>query len=345
MEPERNKMSKGAFDISNHGKYTGETPVLFVVFSRPDTTAQVFQAIRKAKPKRFYVAADAPREGREDEYKRCMEVRELVQQVDWECETHYLFREENQGVAKGVSGAISWFFEQEEQGIILEDDCLPNQSFFAFCEEMLNYYKEDTRVMNITGSYFLQDFEVPLNESYFFSKLGHIWGWATWRRAWNHYSLIAEGYAELDEAGFLDHFWLKDQVPHAHEFMKQISLRKEASYTWDYQWDYTMFRQNGVAITPYTNLITNLGLENNQDSTHEFEKNDHLLVSNKEELAFPLKHPTHMIYNEQADDLTLKLTCGMDRMARMRLSMQKIVPAPVWEGMKQVYHKMKGGDT
>ena len=161
-----------------------QTAVLFLVFNRPDTTAQVFEAIRQAKPPRLYVAADGPREGREGEVERVDKVREISMAVDWPCEVKTLFREKNLGCKYAVSSAITWFFEQEEQGIILEDDCLPSQSFFWFCEELLNEYMYDQRIWQICGFSPLVN---KIKESYYLSKYSPIWGWASWRRAWSAY--------------------------------------------------------------------------------------------------------------------------------------------------------------
>jgi len=159
------------------------TAVLFLVFNRPETTFQVFEAIRKARPSRLYVAADGPRVDRDGELEKCSQVREISTAVDWPCELHTLFRDVNQGCKIAVSSAIIWFFEREEQGIILEDDCFPGLSFFLFCQEMLNYHRIDTRVWHVAGVYpFVAESEPP--NTYIFFEYNPIWCWTTWRRAW-----------------------------------------------------------------------------------------------------------------------------------------------------------------
>lgn len=160
--------------------------VLFLVFNRPDTTRQVLDSIRQARPPRLYVAADGAREDRPGERERCERVRGIATDVDWPCEVHTLFRARNLGCKTAVSGGISWFFEQEEEGIILEDDVLPDQSFFVFCEELLERYRHEAKVTMISGDYFHGNNHQP-TASYFFSRYTHIWGWASWRRAWQHY--------------------------------------------------------------------------------------------------------------------------------------------------------------
>ena len=164
-----------------------KTPVLFLVFNRPDTTKQVFEAIRQAQPPRLYIASDGHRSDREGEWEKVKTVRDyVVNNIDWDCEVKTLFREKNLGCRIAVSTAISWFFENEEQGIILEDDCFPDQSFFPFCEELLWKYQDDKRIMMITGTNSLGTWKSEL-QSYHFSIYGSIWGWATWKRAWNLY--------------------------------------------------------------------------------------------------------------------------------------------------------------
>ena len=163
--------------------YQTKSAVLFVVFNRPDTTKRVFEAIRLAKPKRLYITTDGPRPNMPDDVQLCKQTREIVSVVDWDCEVKTLFREENAGCKNGVSAAINWFFDHEEEGIILEDDCLPANSFFKFCDTLLEKYRYDTRVRHITGCN-LQFGKKWGDASYYFSNLTNGWGWASWRRAW-----------------------------------------------------------------------------------------------------------------------------------------------------------------
>ena len=165
-----------------------ETPVLFLIFNREDTTQKVFNVLRRQKPKYLYVAADGPRKNKEGEAEKCRRTRDIINQVDWDCELKTLFREENRGCKMAVSSAISWFFEQVEQGIILEDDCLPHPSFFPFCEELLIRYKDDDRIGHIGGNCFLPGL-IEDGLSYDFCSISHIWGWASWRRVWKNYDV------------------------------------------------------------------------------------------------------------------------------------------------------------
>jgi hypothetical protein len=169
-----------------------KSPILFLIFNRPDTTKAVFESIKSIKPLKLYIAADGARGNKLGEDLLVEETRAIIQSVDWECEVKTLFRKENLGCKVAVSSAIDWFFENEEQGIILEDDCLPDASFYGFCENLLDYYKNDERVFHISGNNF-QDGIIRGDGSYYFSKYNHSWGWATWRRVWKTYDVNMKG--------------------------------------------------------------------------------------------------------------------------------------------------------
>src|SRR5688500_1827095 len=182
--------------------------VLLVIFNRPDTTRLVFEAIRNARPRRLYVAADGPRPGVAADNANCQEARKIIDSVDWQCEVKTLFREKNLNCGVAPSSAFTWFFQHEEEGIILEDDCLPSQSFFWFCQELLERYRNDTRVMHIGGNNFLNGWQKDKDYSYYFSRSGHIWGWATWRRAWKHFDFDISLYEKLKQQDYFSNFFL-----------------------------------------------------------------------------------------------------------------------------------------
>ncbi|MDB2590741.1 nucleotide-diphospho-sugar transferase, partial [Candidatus Thioglobus sp.] len=213
------------------------TAVLFLVFNRLDTTRQVFEAIRQAKPPRLYVAADGARANKEGEADTVQAVRNyIMQNVDWECEVKTMFRERNLGCKMAVSGAIDWFFENEEMGIILEDDCLPSQSFFWYCEELLERYKNDMRIFLISGYNKQNSWKEETND-YFFSNLGGIWGWASWGRAWKHYDIEMSDIENFIESNnFVNIFGEKLGKIRQDIIYKSIIINKMD--TWDYQWAY-----------------------------------------------------------------------------------------------------------
>jgi hypothetical protein len=273
-----------------------KTPVLFLIFNRPDTTQRVFDAIRHAQPSRLFVAADGPREDRIGEAEKCEQVRSILTKVDWDCEVVTLFREKNLGCRKAVSSAIDWFFENVEEGIILEDDCLPSQSFFGYCQELLEYYRTDTRVMQICGSNLLKEWNRS-GYSYLFSNYGPIWGWASWRRAWKLYDVEMRLWPEIKEKKLYADFCQSDE-----EAIYRLDLYDKVYNchidTWDYQWGFAKMINQGLSVTPKNNLIANIGF--GVDSTHTSE--DSLLANvDLGELTFPLSHPQFVIRDKMYD--------------------------------------------
>ncbi|MCU0423036.1 MAG: hypothetical protein MUC81_09520 [Bacteroidia bacterium] len=243
-----------------------DIPILMLVFNRPNETKKVFTAVRAIKPSKLYVAADGARAHKINDPQLCAETRAIFDSIDWPCEVKTLYRENNLGCGPAVSSAITWFFEQEEMGIILEDDCLPHPDFFSFCETLLHYYKNDEQVMQICGSNFQQGIKRG-EASYYFSMFSYIWGWATWRRAWEKYDFELKNiksYKELNLENYTNHKGLIKYWQNTFMFSK-----KRAFNTWDYQWGLTILKSHGVCIVPNANLVSNIG--NTQDSTHSSE--------------------------------------------------------------------------
>lgn len=294
-----------------------QTPVLFLVFKRPDTTALVFEEIRKAQPKRLYVAADGPRNA--EEQTKCNAVREIVSHITWECEVKTLFREKNLGCKYAVSGAIDWFFEQEPEGIILEDDCLPSQSFFGFCSTLLEQYRDDDRIGHICGSNF-QDGATRGNGSYYFSQLTHVWGWAGWRRVWKNYDVEMRSFANFKESD------LESSSTHA--------IRKETWYknfndtykgninTWDFQYAYANLINNYLSVMPNKNLIKNIGF--GEDATHKFEIHHFFNLETTE--MDKIEHPCFFIPDVNADLYTESI--------EHPLPVQKNIYSRTWKKIK-----------
>ena len=275
-----------------------KTPILFILFNRPDTTQVVFNAIRKIKPLRLYVAADGPRPTVQTDLKRCADTREIIKGVDWDCEVKTLFREKNLGCGKGVSSAITWFFQQEPEGIILEDDTVPSDSFFWFCQELLEKYRNDNRVMHIGGNNFLDESPGNKNCSYYFSRNGHIWGWATWQRAWKTYDFKISLYEQLKEEGFFDEFFL-NRFEKYYRMRKFNQVHDGSLDTWDYQWDFARFVNSGLSIAPQKNLVKNIGF--GVDATHTVSANSKNSELHASDLDFPLKHPPFVLRDIEKD--------------------------------------------
>lgn len=240
------------------------TPVLFLIFNRPGLTARVFKEIRRARPEKLFIAGDGPRAHNEGKKELCRKAREVVSTIDWSCEVKTLFRDTNLGCRKAVTGAITWFFQHVEEGIILEDDCLPHPSFFPFCSAMLNRYRDEKRIMHVSGDTQLQ--EQVTDDSYYFSSIPIPWGWATWRRAWNLNDAGMSNYREFTGSGKIEsiltnryhrRFWL--------DIFDRVS-RGEVD-TWDFIWTFTLFHRGGLAVIPNKNLISNIGCGKNATHT------------------------------------------------------------------------------
>lgn len=281
-----------------------ETPVVLIIFKRLDTTQRVFDAIREARPKKLLVIADGPRPEKAGEAERCAQTRAIIEQVDWNCEVLKCFSEENLGCGKRIATGLSWVFDQVEDAIILEDDCLPHPSFFAFCSEMLERYRHEPKVMSISGCLFARS---PKLESYYFSHYLSCWGWATWRRAWQHFDF---GMKELP--GLLEQRWLHSYLPSDQDadFWQRRFQNVYASTrndVWSYQFQFASWRQNALSIRANTNLISNVGLD--ADATHTIgnEKSQgNNEVQSYEEMIFPLRHPTSIERDIDMDTLMEK---------------------------------------
>lgn len=309
------------------------TPVLFLIFNRPDTTKIVFEAIRQAKPKQLFIAADGPREGRPDDARRCELVRQIASQIDWSCEVKTLFRDSNLGCKLAVSSAIDWFFSHVEEGIILEDDCLPNKSFFPYCTELLKAYRANDQVMHISGTNF-QFGQKRGNASYYFSNYFHVWGWATWRRAWRLYDVnLIELDTFLAKNKIVNILKLKSEQQYWTKVFNDVK-RGEVN-TWDYQWLFSIWANNGICITPNVNLISNLGF--GADATHTVELDTRLANLKIEEMR-EIIHPGKISINHLADRFTFQkaihVKSGFN--AQIKNQLGKLVPHSIKEVMKKM---------
>lgn len=288
------------------------TAVLFLVFNRPDVTAQVFEAIRQAKPPRLYVAADGPRPNRPGEAERCAEVRRIATNVDWPCEVKTLFRESNLGCKRAVSDAITWFFENEPQGIILEDDCLPDPTFFRYCEDMLTRYQYDDRVMMVSGTNLAWD--IDQKESHYFSRYPHIWGWASWRRVWTWYDVhMMDLQTLLSDSGFVESF--RRYAEYEHWSRVLTSVRDGQVDTWDAQVVYLAFSRSQMTVYPSGNLISNIGF--GADATHTLKANSWLANLPLKPFDWSSGEPKFAIPNAKAESVRkMKEGIGINRYIR-----------------------------
>jgi hypothetical protein len=274
-------------------------PVLFMIFNRPWETRKTLASIREVRPRQLYIACDGPRRTKPGERETVEHLRkEVLHQIDWPCDVKTLFRTENLGCKQAVIGAITWFFSEVEEGIILEDDCVPVPSFFWFCEILLDRYKNDTRIWHITGDNFQQQ-PISENADYFYSKYPHIWGWATWRSRWLAYDGDLTLFsAEQAEKIFKTTFGHRFLVDYWVKIMKRIHAGEVD--TWDYQWMYTVWKNKGLTVAPNKNLITNIGF--NQLATHTRNETPGLSNLKAEDIPIPLRHPSFVSPDIQADE-------------------------------------------
>ena len=276
------------------------TPVAFIVFNRPELTRRVFAEIAKAKPPILLIIGDGPRLNREGEADKVRITREIVGEIDWECEVFTNFSEVNLGCKNRVSSGIDWVFSKVTEAIFLEDDCLPESSFFRYCEEMLNHYRNDLRIGMISGDNFLGG-KLIVNESCYYSRYFHIWGWATWRDRWcDSYDVAMSDWPQIrdnslltQDAGYRasDRYW--------KEVFNRVHLG--AIDTWDYQWTWANWKNHRVSVLPKTNLISNIGFGYEATHTRRLGPLANLPTT---PMSFPLIHPSQFEINDLADKIT-----------------------------------------
>ena len=281
-------------------------PILFLVFNRPNQTKASLERIRLAQPSRLYVHGDGPRADRVGESEQVTAVRGLIDHgIDWDCTVQTLYRDTNMGLRAGVFDAIGWFFQQEPYGIILEDDCLPDLSFFPFCAELLEKYENDDQVMHIGCSNLAEDFTEKNVASYVFSNFSFVWGWASWRRAWERMALDLPG---------LEHFKVQNMAD-TYMLDKFQQTKAGANNSWAYAWFYTILNHRGLCIVPKVNLVENTGV-GAAGATHTTGKN-RSAQRRAQAMSFPLVHPaqrrpdprleTHFFYTSQKKRFRLLL--------------------------------------
>ena len=266
-----------------------QTAVLLIVFNRPDCTRQIMERLNVVRPARLYIAADGPRS--KAEAALCRDVRRLATFAPWDCEVITMLRDTNVGCKLAVSGAISWFFEQEDKGIILEDDCIPTDSFFYLCDQLLERYQNDERVGSVVGSSFLNP--LSIGESYYFSRNPLTWGWATWARTWRKYDIEMKAWPRLRNTNFLRLIGM-NSVGFSTYWTDVFDRCYNGDVnTWDYQWVLSFWLNNYLACAPRANLVRNIGFSGDGTHHHTYNEIHHGRAAN--ELAFPLIHPQDVV--------------------------------------------------
>lgn len=270
------------------------TPVVLIIFNRPHLTQKVFDEIRKIKPQQLFIISDGPRN--EEEKRIIVETRKIIEQVDWKCEVFKKYSENNLGCKISVSSGIDWVFSQVGKAIILEDDCVPDPTFFQFCEELLEKYKDSKKVMMISGDNF---FSKKSKSSYDFCYHSLIWGWATWRRAWEQYQVANKSKLEVFEKR-------RNELSQLVSARRLDAIKKTLEGkidTWDYLWQYAMLLKRGLCIYPSVNLVKNIGF--GKGATHTKYRTFHSSLS-QNPITYPLQHPSRIGVNKSYDDAISK---------------------------------------
>lgn len=310
-----------------------DCPVLLIAWRRPQTISIVIDAIRQVSPNRLFIACDGPNPAHPGEAEKVEATRKVIEdRIDWHCNISRLYSDENQGCRLGPIRAINWFFEQVDEGIILEDDCVPHPDFFAYCATLLQRYREDRRVWCIGGSNF-QRGNIRGKGSYYFSRYPHTWGWATWRRCWDHYDADLRSWPKVRQSTYLDSIF-EDRYEQLHwsEFWERLYTNALPNTCWDYQWCLTCMVNGGLTALPNHNLVRNIGFD--ADATHTPYANAEPgslarfvidSTSQLEGFSSALTHPPFILRDVAADRFEFEHKLGGMAMKRQRRFHRRLV--------------------
>lgn len=281
-------------------EYKTTSPVGIVIFKREDKARKLYEILKQVKPTQLFIIADGPRYP--DEEKQCMQTRAVFDSIEWNCKVYRNYSEYNLGCCIRPYTGFNWVFENVERAILLEDDCVPSVDFFRFCDELLEKYKDDTRVMQICGTNLLGKWDC-MGDSYFFVQWASCWGWASWARAWKLFDINMKAW---------DHQRVKQLVKQrlgkrVYDIRKQVFDEHKDHLNditaWDHQWSFARTINSGLSITPSVNLVTNIGFGN--DATHTNDMSETSIPIYK--MKFPLSHPKCILPDTQFDIEMTKL--------------------------------------
>ena len=263
-------------------------PVVLIIYKRLETTMRVFEKIKEIAPKRLYLIADGPKLQTDKEH--CLKVRTYVEEnINWSCDLVKIYSEVNLGCAKRVQSGLDKVFENEEMAIILEDDTLPELSFFLFCDELLRYYKNNSKIAHISGCNIHPEL-LNIDTSYCFSSVVNIWGWATWKRNWINYDINMSSWEYTDKDTFISKWTSPKADSNGLRKMFDLHCNNKDPWTWDYQWLYACWKHDGLSIVPKYNLISNIGIGPMGTNT-KTNKTIKAYPDKTFEIKFPLVHP------------------------------------------------------
>ena len=286
-----------------------KTPVAFIIFKRPDTTERVFEAIRQAQPPKLLVIADEARPNILGEVEKCAATRAIIDRVDWDCQVLKNYADENMGCRKRVSSGLDWVFDTVEEAIILEDDCVPDPTFFRFCEEMLEKYRDDQRIMTICGTNVLGEWKSNL-QSYLFSSYYSCWGWATWRRAWSYYDVEMKLWSNSEIKKRVREILANEQQ---YRIWEKLFNNVDLADTWDFQWFFSYLLQSGLVIIPAVNLVSNIGFSAEATHTKEKDIRANLALNS---MFFPLKEPLCILRDREYETVRSEKTSVINSLSR-----------------------------
>jgi hypothetical protein len=282
---------------------------------------QVIDAIRPVAPTRLFVACDGPNPTRPGEAEKVAATRAVIEhEIDWPCHIERLYSDVNQGCRLGVSRAISWFFEQVEEGIILEDDCVPHTDFFPYCTNLLERYRHDTRVWCISGNNF-QNGQWRGDSSYYFSRYNHCWGWASWRRCWKHYDCNLSQWPALRDSGLLSTIF---EDPLERDYWNCIWQRFVdigEPDSWCYIWTFTCLANSGLTALPNRNLVSNVGF--GEDATHT--TGSPVQTDIDHQGIFETHDPRFIVRDTRADQYTFNTFIGGNALRRRQTLLGRLL--------------------
>lgn len=316
-----------------------DTPVLILAFNRPEDTQQVFDQVAKVKPKQLFVAVDGPRSHKPGEADKCEAVKRIfVEQVNWDCELKTLFRAQNLGCRDALNGAISWFFSLVDEGIILEDDCVPDLSFFKYCEELLDFYRDDQSVMHISG-YRPQD--IPANHpySYSFTRQAIVSGWATWASAWQNMDVDMLDLPKYLESGAISDF-LSDKDAQEYITEKWLETYEKRNSSWAYAWSFSIIKNKGLTIIPKVNLVQHIGY--GADATNTLEDTQGRFANHAQKILLPLQHyPIKDGVLPKIDEQFEKEIFYKIQKSKLGLIRRRLIPKGVLSLGKKILNRLK----
>lgn len=317
-------------DFGNLRKNRMNKPILILIYKRPSLTKRLLSSLSNVKPKKIYVAGDGPKDDVEEN--KVQETRDAIKSIDWDTNVKTNYSTKNLGLRKRVSSALDWFFENEKAGIILEDDLIPNKSFFEFSESLLEKYKHEDQVTTISGNNFLFD-RLDLKYDYYFTRYPHCWGWATWARAWKKYDHEMDSWPEVKKTRKLKDIFGGD--PFLESYWTSIfqKVYEGKIDSWSYIWTYSNLIKGGLSINPSQNLVSNIGF--GREATHTKVKS-RVAEMDTHKLKFPLKHPSKIKRNKKADTITERTIFVTPRM--MMVMILGTIKARI-RALKEVFFK------